>query len=98
MIGREERDTLVVKGQHPHGGDFRSVVFVVDDLEGPLCDILSAALDAADDAGLTSVTVPAMRMGVMMDLGGPPGEKIAHMAKAARDFQRNKYLYLMVLP
>jgi O-acetyl-ADP-ribose deacetylase (regulator of RNase III) len=88
LIGKEECDTLVVKGQHPHGGAFRRVVFVVDDLQKPLHEILSAALDAADNGGLASVTVPAMRLGVMMGLGGPPEEKIADMAKAARDFQK----------
>jgi O-acetyl-ADP-ribose deacetylase (regulator of RNase III) len=80
--------TLVVKGQRPHGGAFRNVVFVVDDVRLPLYDILTAALKAADDAGLASLTIPAMRMGAMMGIGGPPEEKIADMAHAVRDFQR----------
>lgn len=88
LIGKPEGMTLVARGQHPHAGAFRNVVFVVDDVGLPLYDILVAGLKAADEAGLTTVSIPAMRMGVMMDLGGAPEEKIADMARAVRDFQK----------
>ena len=87
LLGRSDGRTLVARPQHDHEGAFGNVVFVVDDLRIPLYEILTAALRAADEAGLSSVTIPAMRMGVMMSMGGSPEEKIADMAWAALDFQ-----------
>ena len=87
LLGKPDLSTLVALSQRPHAGAFANVVFVIDDLRLPLFDVLLAALRAADRAGLRAVTVPAMRMGVMMQLGGPPEQKIADMARAARVFQ-----------
>lgn len=41
------------------------MVFVVDDLRGPLSEIIYNALVGASDAGYRTVTLPAIRMGVM---------------------------------
>ena len=49
-----------------HGGEFGDVIFVVDDLRQPLHQLVEAGLKAADEAGYESVTLPAMRMGVML--------------------------------
>ena len=48
-----------------HRGTFRDVVFVTDDLKGPVRDIVLAGLEQAHAAGMASVSLPAMRMGVM---------------------------------
>lgn len=48
-----------------HRGTFRDVVFVTDDLQGPVRDIVRAGLEQAHAAGMSSVSLPAMRMGVM---------------------------------
>lgn len=63
------------------------MVFVVDDLKLPLYYILTAGLNAADQAGPKSVSIPAMRLGVMKNAASTPEEKIADMARAVRDFQ-----------
>jgi O-acetyl-ADP-ribose deacetylase (regulator of RNase III) len=56
----------VIKGSRDyHDGLFDHVVFVFDDLESPLQDVILAGLKAADDAGFATVTLPAMRTGVM---------------------------------
>ena len=51
---------------HAHDGAFTNVVFVVDDLQGPLHEIVRNGLKAASDAGFTSVSLPTVRLGVML--------------------------------
>lgn len=58
--------TIVASATCPHSGRFDNVVFVVDDLQRPLHDIVMAGLRAADKAGFKSVTLPTIRMGVML--------------------------------
>ncbi|MFA5020926.1 MAG: hypothetical protein WC517_02615 [Patescibacteria group bacterium] len=50
----------------PRKNTFQNVIFVVDDLEGPLHQIVFNGLVAAAKAGFTSVTLPMIRMGVML--------------------------------
>jgi len=57
--------TIVAKKQSAHEGKFGDVVFVVDDLEGPLSALILIALTEADKAGYKSVSLPAIRTGVM---------------------------------
>lgn len=45
---------------------FRNVVFVVDDLQGPLSEIVYAGLSVAARSGFRRVTLPMIRMGVML--------------------------------
>lgn len=49
-----------------HKGAFNNVVFVVDDLESPLRKVIYAGLEAADKANFRTVTVPGIRLGVML--------------------------------
>jgi O-acetyl-ADP-ribose deacetylase len=88
LLGRDDGEVLVATSQEPHGGAFRHVVFSVDNLNRPLYEVLTAGLEAAEKAGLATVTVPAMRMGVLMNAGGTPQAKIAEMAKAVLDFRQ----------
>jgi O-acetyl-ADP-ribose deacetylase (regulator of RNase III) len=44
---------------------FQNVIFVVDDLQQPLGNIVFLGLQAAQTAGFKSVTIPTIRMGVM---------------------------------
>ena len=45
---------------------FKNVVFVVDDLRLPLREVIFRGLKAADEAGFRVVSLPAIRMGVML--------------------------------
>ena len=45
---------------------FQNVVFVIDDLKQPLGNIIFLGLKAARDAGFKAVTLPTIRMGVML--------------------------------
>jgi O-acetyl-ADP-ribose deacetylase (regulator of RNase III) len=87
LIGAPDGEVAIARAQQPHDGAFRSVVFVADNLRLSLYQILLTGLRAADQAGMASVTIPALRMGVMMDYGGPPEQKVLEMAQAVLDFQ-----------
>lgn len=86
LIDQPDETVVVARTLEPHNGAFRNVIFVADNLKAPLYDILQAGLRAADREGFTSVTLPAVRMGVMMMAGGPPEEKVRDMALAVKDF------------
>lgn len=74
--------TVVAKANgKQHGGEFGDVVFVVDDLLQPLRNIVAAGLKAADGAGYKSVTLPTMRMGVMLGvIEKAPEQAVSEMA------------------
>lgn len=58
--------TVNTKGDISNEGSFTNVVFVVDDLRGPLGDIIYNGLMSTSDSGYSSVTLPTIRMGVML--------------------------------
>src|SRR3989338_1465200 len=63
----EHGNTVVAKANGTkHKGKFSNVVFVIDDLKGPLREIVRNGLAAAAKAGFKSVSLPTIRMGVML--------------------------------
>lgn len=59
--------TIVTKSNgKKHNGKFGNVVFVIDDLQGSLSEVLLNGLTAASKAGFKSVALPTIRMGVML--------------------------------
>lgn len=70
----------------PHGGKFDSVLFVVDDLRVPLYSLVTSALEAAEQIGLKSVSIPTIRTGVMAGIRESRNEAIAELARAINDF------------
>lgn len=79
--------TVVATGNTEHNGAFKNVVFVIDDLEGRLGDIIYNGLKAASDAGYSSVTLPTIRMGVMLGaVEKSVDEAIGEMAEGIRRF------------
>src|SRR3989338_9703456 len=64
---------------------FRDVVFVVDDLQSPLDEVVYTGLEAASE--YKSVTIPTIRLGVMQGIiEKTPQEAIARMADGVNDF------------
>jgi O-acetyl-ADP-ribose deacetylase (regulator of RNase III) len=59
-------DVIVAKKVKSHTGSFGNVIFVVDAPSGPLRNVVYAALQAAGEAGYTSVSLPAIRCNVML--------------------------------
>jgi O-acetyl-ADP-ribose deacetylase (regulator of RNase III) len=61
-------DTVVARKSDNHNGKFGDVVFVVDDLKTPLNEVVTEALKAASKMGYRSVSLPAIRTGVMLGI------------------------------
>lgn len=81
---------VALRGNSAHRGDFTNIVFVVDDLERPLSQIIYAGLKAAMDAGFSTVTLPTIRMGVMFGaVEKTQGETVEEMFLAVKRFQQN---------
>lgn len=80
--------TVVAKSNgHAHNGAFTNVVFVVDDLKRSIVEIVYAGLEAADKAGFASVTLPTIRMGVMLGVVEKSAEEaVVGMGVAVRNF------------
>ena len=79
--------TVVALNEGAHDGAFTNVVFVVDDLQGPLQHIVYNGLVAANEAGFTSVSVPTIRMGVMLGVvENSVDEAVAEMAAGVARF------------
>lgn len=81
-------NTIVARGQQPHQGAFKDVVFVVDDGGIPLSDIVYKSLVSADQAGMKSVNIPAMHTGVLAGKAGP-GAAVQSMAEGIRRFRES---------
>lgn len=65
----EHGQTVVAKSNgSTHRGNFKNVVFVIDDLHGPLSQVIYNGLEAASKAGFKSVCLPTIRMGVMLSV------------------------------
>ena len=66
---------------------FRDVVFVVDDLESPLNDVIYTGLEAASNENYKHILVPTIRMGVMAGAREKtPQEAVRKMARGVSDF------------
>ena len=86
----KDGDTVVADKKAPHNGKYDKVVFVVDDLKRPLREIVQRGLIAADDAGLKTVTVPAIRMGVMLGVvEKSPKDAVMEIALGIKTFVEN---------
>lgn len=84
----QDGQTIVARsGQHAHSGAFTNVVFVVDDLEKPLRTIVHNGLKAASDAGFKTVTLPTIRMGMMLgEVEKSADEAVREMAAGVSEF------------
>jgi len=66
-LGRiKQNDTIRATRKAVHDGHFTEVLFVIDDLESPLSDVIFASLKAAEEATYRMVAMSAMRTGVML--------------------------------
>ena len=82
--------SVVARGDSSRlGGRFNNVIFVVDDLQRPLKDIVSAGLQAADAAGMRTVTLPTIRMGVMFGAVEKTAQQaVTEIVSAVQEFVR----------
>jgi O-acetyl-ADP-ribose deacetylase (regulator of RNase III) len=61
----DDGDTVFAPALDGHRGLFGSVIFVVDDLQRPLSELVLTALTEANSRGCRVVTLPTLRTGVM---------------------------------
>jgi len=84
---------VVAKGtSEDHQGEFDNVVFVVDDLQSSLNKVIYKGLEAAGNAGFNSVTIPAIRTGVML------GVKEKNLEEVAKELRIGIKNYLKAYP
>jgi len=78
---------VIAKGNGGNRAAFKDVVFVVDDLQGRLSDIVYNGLVGASKAGYTAVALPTIRMGVMLGVVEKSTEEaVNEMVDAVRRF------------
>jgi O-acetyl-ADP-ribose deacetylase len=84
----EDLQTVVAKGnRRNHKGQFDNVVFVVDDLQTPLDNVVYTGLEAASEEGYQKVLLPTIRMGVMLgQVEKTPQEAVERMSNGVREF------------
>lgn len=92
------KQVVIAKGRRDmHRGNFDDVIFVVDDLQSPLNELVSVALKAAQNAGYQSIAFPMMRTGVMMGAVEPDVRAVvAQMRKAFDAFSADMNVYVVV--
>lgn len=73
---------IYVEATAAHGGAFKSVIFVIDDLNWPLKDLILVGLELAVDNELKSVTIPTIRTGVMAGVRETREEALTALAEA----------------
>jgi O-acetyl-ADP-ribose deacetylase (regulator of RNase III) len=69
-----------------HNGKFDAVLFIVDELQKPLYDLVTLALEAAVNHELMSVNIPTIRTGVMAGVHEPRSQALSDLARAINDF------------
>lgn len=75
------------KGDDTNRAAFTNVVFVVDDLQGPLNEIIYNGLAGASVAGYRNIVLPTIRVGVMLGaVEKTVGEATRQMAEGVRRF------------
>ncbi len=85
------RDGQTVLARGNGRTNFQNVLFVVDDLRQSLDKIVLAALQAAEKAGLRSLTLPAIRTGVMLGTVEPTAEAaVRRIGQAVQTFVASK--------
>jgi O-acetyl-ADP-ribose deacetylase (regulator of RNase III) len=71
-----------------HNGRFDNVIFVIDELERSVDQLVRAALDEADARSLATVSIPTLRTGVMVGVYETHGEALGGLAIAIDEFVR----------
>lgn len=82
---------IVAVGNEKTRAAFKNVVFVVDDLHGPLRNIVYVGLVSAAERGFTSVTLPTIRMGMMLGaVEKSLEEAVTEISEGVRRFLKEK--------
>ena len=84
---RDGQTVVACNSGRAHDGAFKNVVFVVDDLKQPLRTIIYNGLIAASSASFKTVSLPTIRIGVMLGVvEKSASEAVSEMAKGVSTF------------
>lgn len=72
------------------GSPIQTVVFIVDDLQRDIGDLVSLVLDQVERSQLTQVTIPGLRLGTNRNAHETPEEAIAGVGDALLKFARER--------
>lgn len=87
----KDGQTVVARSNGATKSGFKNVVFVVDDLKRPLREVIYAGLKAANDAKYMTVSLPTIRMGVMLGaVEKSVDEAVSEMGEGVRRFLADK--------
>ena len=70
----------------PYNGRFDNVIFVVDELQRPVEQLVKAALDEAEARSLATISIPTLRTGVVASAYETHGETLAGLVIAIIKF------------
>lgn len=82
----QDGQLVFAEGTASHLGEFKNVLFISDDLQQPLYDLVTSALKKAESLGIESVSIPALRTGLRSDQFEDRREAINALADAVSDF------------
>lgn len=82
----EDGQVVYAPAQGANNGAFEAVLFVVDELQRPLRELVTAALEEAVKHELTTVSIPAIRTGVMAGVFEPRQKALVDLGVAINDF------------
>ncbi len=82
--------SIVAKGNKAnHNGQFNDVVFVVDNLQSPLEQVVYKGLETADKESYKKILLPAIRMGVMAgEVEKTPEEAVSRIGEGINSFMK----------
>lgn len=99
-VGLKHGNVIVAHGNKGPRNHFDHVIFVVDDIEGPVGDLLTLALEKAKERGFKKICIPALRTGVAMGIykDEPNAETTIHAIAKALDYfvVANPYLEMTI--
>lgn len=73
----KDLDIIVARGHKSENNYFDDVIFVVDDLQSPVAQVVYAGLCAANTQPYQTIALPAVRMGVMLGVRERTAEQTA---------------------
>jgi len=90
-----DTSVIIATKSTSHHGSFENVVFTIDDLDRPLREVILDGLQGAEQHGCRTITMPAIRLGVMRDIGGSVEEKVRETIGALKEHAETSRLQLV---
>lgn len=83
--------TIVARKLQEHGGQFEDVIFVIDNFELEVCDLVYLSLFMAQNQDYSRMAMPVMRTGLVDGLSGLSMAQTAEQIKAGLERFQNEF-------